>query len=41
MAAHPVDPDRHFPATRRDLRELIADSEAGRDVEDLVVELLG
>ena len=41
VAAHPVDPDRHFPATRRDLRELIADSEAGRDVEDLVVELLG
>ena len=33
-------PGRHFAATRRDIREVIAESEAGRDVEALVEELL-
>ena len=31
---------RHFAATRRDIRAFIAESEAGRDVEALVEELL-
>ena len=31
---------RHFAAVRRDLRAYIAESEAGRDVESLVEELL-
>jgi hypothetical protein len=31
---------RHFTAVRRDIREFIAESEAGRDVEELVEELL-
>ncbi len=35
-----VDPERHFAAVRRDFREFIAPSEAGRDVEALVEELL-
>jgi hypothetical protein len=35
-----IDPKRHFAATRRDIRGFIAESEAGRDVEDLVQELL-
>jgi SAM-dependent methyltransferase len=35
-----VDPQRHFPAVRRDIRQFIAESEAGRDVEALVEELL-
>lgn len=33
-------PGRHFAAIRRDIREFIAESEAGRDVEALVEELL-
>ena len=33
-------PGRHFAAVRRDIRGFIADSEAGRDVEALVEELL-
>ena len=33
-------PGRHFTATRRDIRRFIAESEAGRDVEALVEELL-
>jgi hypothetical protein len=36
---HQVGPDRHFAAVRRDIRESIAESEAGRDVEELVKEL--
>jgi hypothetical protein len=35
-----VDPTRHFAAVRRDFREFIAASDAGRDVEELVEELL-
>src|SRR4051794_15263375 len=35
-----LDPGRHFAAVRRDVREFIAESEAGRDVEALVEELL-
>jgi hypothetical protein len=35
-----IDPTRHFPAIRRDIRESIAQSEAGQDVESLVEELL-
>jgi hypothetical protein len=35
-----LEPGRHFAATRRDLRAYIAESEAGRDVEALVEELL-
>lgn len=35
-----VDPARHFAAVRRTFREFIAASEAGRDVEELVEELL-
>ncbi len=35
-----IDARRHFPAVRRDIREFIAESEAGRDVEELVEELL-
>jgi hypothetical protein len=33
-------PGRHFAAVRRDVRGFIAESEAGRDVEALVEELL-
>jgi hypothetical protein len=33
-------PGRHFAATRRDIRNIIAESEAGQDVESLVEELL-
>ena len=33
-------PGRHFAATRRDIREFIAQSDAGLDVEALVEELL-
>lgn len=33
-------PGRHFAATRRDIREFIAESEAGQDAEALVEELL-
>jgi len=33
-------PGRHFAAVRRDIRAFIAESEAGRDVEALVEELL-
>ena len=33
-------PGRHFAATRRDVRAFIAESDAGRDVEALVEELL-
>jgi hypothetical protein len=36
----PVEAGRHFAAVRRDVREFIAASEAGRDVEALVEELL-
>jgi len=35
-----VDANRHFAATRRDIREFIAASEAGQDAEELVEELL-
>ena len=35
-----LDPGRHFAAVRRDIRGFIAESEAGRDVEALVEELL-
>ena len=35
-----LDPGRHFAAVRRDVRGFIAESEAGRDVEALVEELL-
>ncbi len=35
-----LEPGRHFAATRRDIRAFIAESEAGRDVEALVEELL-
>jgi hypothetical protein len=35
-----LDPGRHFAAVRRDIRKFIAESEAGRDVEALVEELL-
>jgi hypothetical protein len=35
-----IDPGRHFAATRRDVRVFIAESEAGRDAEALVEELL-
>jgi hypothetical protein len=35
-----LDPVRHFAAIRRDIRGFIAESEAGRDVEALVEELL-
>ena len=35
-----LDRSRHFAAVRRDVREFIAGSEAGRDVEELVEELL-
>jgi len=34
-----VDPARHFAAVRRDFREFIAASDAGRDVEELLAEL--
>ncbi len=36
-----IDPDRHFTTVRRDVRAFLADADAGRDVEELVVELLG
>lgn len=35
-----LDSNRHFTAIRRDLRKIIAESEAGKDVEDLVQELV-
>ncbi len=35
-----LDPGRHFAAVRRNIRGVIAESEAGRDVEALVEELL-
>jgi hypothetical protein len=35
-----LDLGRHFPAVRRDIRSFIAESDAGRDVEELVEELL-
>jgi hypothetical protein len=35
-----LDPGRHFAAVRRDIRALIAESEAGQDMEELVEELL-
>jgi hypothetical protein len=35
-----LEPRRHFAAVRRDIRALIAESEAGWDVEALVEELL-
>ena len=35
-----LEPGRHFAAVRRDIRAFIAESEAGRDVEALVEELL-
>jgi hypothetical protein len=40
IAKIPIDPNRHFAATRRDIREFIAQSEAGKDAEELVQELL-
>jgi hypothetical protein len=35
-----LDPGRHFAAVRRDIRGFIAESEAGRDLEELTEELL-
>lgn len=35
-----IEPGRHFAAIRRDVRAFIAESEAGKDVEELVQELL-
>jgi hypothetical protein len=35
-----IEPGRHFAAVRRDVRAFIAESEAGKDVEQLVEELL-
>ena len=35
-----LEPGRHFAAVRRDIRGSIAESEAGREVEELVEELL-
>ncbi len=35
-----IDPQRHFPATRREIRDFIAQSDAGKDAEELVEELL-
>jgi hypothetical protein len=35
-----LEPGRHFAATRRDIRAFIAESEAGRDVDALIEELL-
>jgi hypothetical protein len=35
-----LEPGRHFAAVRPDIRAFIAESEAGRDVEALVEELL-
>jgi hypothetical protein len=35
-----LDTSRHFAAVRRDIRGFIAGSDAGRDVEALVEELL-
>lgn len=40
IAALELAPGRHFAAVRRDIREFIAGSEAGRDAEELVAELL-
>ncbi len=40
IAAIAIEPGRHFAAVRRDIRAFIAESEAGRDVEALVEELL-
>ncbi|AMV40459.1 N-6 DNA methylase [Planctomyces sp. SH-PL62] len=40
VGALEIDPGRHFAAVRRDVRAFIAESEAGRDVEALVEELL-
>jgi SAM-dependent methyltransferase len=40
IAGFDVKPGRHFAAVRRDIREFIAGSEAGQDVEALVEELL-
>lgn len=37
----PLRSEKHFAAVRRDVRGFIAGSEAGRDVEALVEELLG
>ena len=37
----PLRSGKHFAAVRRDVRGFIAESEAGRDVEALVEELLG
>jgi hypothetical protein len=41
VGSYAIDPERHFPATRADIRKLIAASEAGQDAEALVQELLG
>ncbi len=40
IAGIQIDAKRHFAATRRDIREFIAASEAGQEVEELVEELL-
>ena len=40
IAGIAIEPGRHFAAVRRDIRAFIAESEAGRDVEALVEELL-
>ncbi|RUL88320.1 hypothetical protein [Tautonia sociabilis] len=40
IGALELDPGRHFAAVRRDVRRVIAESEAGQDIEALVEELL-
>jgi hypothetical protein len=40
IAGLDLDTGRHFAAVRRDVRAVIAASDAGRDVEELVEELL-
>ena len=41
VAGLEIDPGRHFTAARRDVRAFLADHDAGREAEELVVELLG
>lgn len=40
IAKRIIDVEQHFPAVRREIREFIAQSEAGQEVESLVEELL-
>ena len=41
VSEYPVDQNLHFAATRRRIRNLLADSEPGREAADLVLELIG